>query len=468
MKKKFLFWTAIFIGLVNVAIAVGSVIFSRLNAVDWLAILPDGSWILALSMTSVAVLIALRRPGNLLGWIFLGIGFSQGLVFFSLQYARYALVTSPAVLPGGELMSWVAQFAWFPSLSLMLTYAIMLFPTGRLPSRRWRILAWVSVFPLLLFIPVALSFWPDRGSVLLLNPDSVTPTSGIFFILLALSFPALFLCGVASLASLILRYRKGDLIERHQIKWVAYAAGFFLLMELLAAIPPVYAFFMDHKIAFLIVVPVSLALPAAVGIAVLRYRLLDIDILINRTLVYVPLTGILAGLYAASMGLLQRGFVAATGAKSDIAIVLTTLILTSTFTPIKNALQGLVDRRFKNPMEPLAALKMFGRQIQAIEEVVDRNSALKRFLHESASALQASCGAVFLADKGERRVVSVSGDWEAGRETLTIPIGMDTGDIGTLYLGPRQDGTAYTEAEGSLISGVAASLGRVLSLLEAN
>ena len=344
MKKKFLFWAVLFLGLANGAIGIGSVIFSRLNGIDWLTIFSDGGWIMALSMTSVAVLIAMRRPDNLLGWIFFLVGFSQGLVSFSLQYARYVLVTSPGALPGGPLMSWLGQIAWFPGLSLMLTYAILLFPTGRPPSPRWRIFAWLCALPLIFFIPVAITAWSYRGLVLILNPDQVQLPAGILGILFQLSFPMLLLCGLVSLVSIILRFRKGDLIERRQIKWVAFAAGLFLLMELLSGIPSVYSFFMENKLTFLIVIPVSLALPAAVGIAILRHRLLDIDILINRTLVYVPLTGILAGLYAASMSLLQRAFVGITGAKSDIAIVMTTLILTSTFTPIKNALQGLVDR----------------------------------------------------------------------------------------------------------------------------
>jgi hypothetical protein len=467
MKKKILIWSIIAIALLNLAMAVSSVVLSRLNGVAWLTILPDGNWMLALSMTFIAVLISLRRPDNLLGWIFFAIGFTQALTPFSLQYATYALITSPASLPGGELMSWVSQFAWFPSLSLMLTYAIMLFPNGHILSRRWRFLAWGSLIPLLLFIPVALSFWPARGLVILQNPDSVTPTSGFISILFALSFPALILCALVSLASLIVRYRKGDLMERHQIKWVAFAAGLFLSMELLAAIPPVYAFFMDHNISYLVVVPVSLALPAAVGIAVLRYRLLDIDILINRTLVYVPLTAILSGLYAASMSLLQRLFVSMTGTKSDIAVVLTTLILTSTFSPIKNALQGLVDRGFKNPVDPQAALKTFGRQVSAIEEVVDRQSAARRLLDESVSAIQAPCGAVSLTNAGSPQVVSVKGDWIPGREALTIPIGKEAANIGTLYLGLRQDGSAYTLAEISLVTRVADSLGRVLSLVDA-
>jgi hypothetical protein len=467
MKRKILFWAAIFIGLVNVAIAIGSVILWRLNGSDWPTILSDGGWIMALSITSVAVLIALSRPKNPLGWIFFGIGFSQGLVSFALQYATFSLVTSPGALPGGPLMSWLGQVAWFPGLSLLLTYTVLLFPTGSLPSRRWRIFAWVCALPMAFFIAVALSVWPYRGITLVLHPDQVPNPTGLLGILFLLSFPIVLVCGLLSLVSLILRYRKADLNERRQIKWVAFAAGIFLLTELLGAVPAIYNFFTHNKLTFLIEIPVSIALPAAVGMAILRYRLLDIDIIINRTLVYVPLTAILSGLFAASLSLLQRLFVAFTGAKSDGAVVLTTLILTSTFTPIKNALQGLVDRRFKNPSEPLASWKAYQRQLQAVAEVVDRTSALKHFLDESVSALQASSGAIFRSHTGLPQVVSVIGNWVAGQEALTIPIGKGQGHIGTLYLGLRRDGIPYTETEVSSLTGVADILELVLGLKEA-
>ena len=421
------------------AIGIGSVILSSMNGADWRSILSDGGWILALSMTSIAILIALLRPNNPLGWIFFAVGFFQGLVSFAFQYATFTLVTSPGALPGGPLMSWLGQIAWFPGLCLMLTYAVLLFPTGHLPSRRWRIFAWICAIPMFLFIPLALSVWPYRGLELLLHPDSVTPTTGILSIFYGSPSPWCLCAELVSLVSLILRYRKADLVIRRQIKWVAFAAGIFLLMELLQSVPPIYAFFTDNKLTYLVAVPVSIALPAAIGMAILRYRLWEIDILINRTLVYIPLTGILSGLYAASTSLLQRVFVAFTGTKSDGAIVLTTLILASTFTPIKNALQAFVDRRFKNPLEPLAALKSFKRQIQTIEEVVDRESAARRFLEESAAALQASCGAVFLSHEGPvssclgyRRLGSRPGSphhpyWEGGKQRRHVVPGTPWG-----------------------------------------
>jgi len=466
MKKNFLFWMAIILGVLNIAIGISSVILSRLNGVDWLTILADGGWMLALTMTSVALLVSLLRPAHPLGWIFFAIGFFQGLVSFALQYAMFALVTSPGSLPGGNLMSWLGQVSWFPGVCLLMTYSILLFPTGHVPSPRWRIFSWLCGLPLLFFIPLALSVLPYQGLELLLHPEQVQMPSGIVGALATISFPLVLLFGLMSLISLILRYTKADIIERRQIKWVVFAAGIFLTVELLQTIPALYNFFTVNKLIFLVSIPMSIALPTAVGMAILRYRLWEIDILINRTLVYIPLTGILAGLYSASISLLQRVFVATTGTRSDGAVVLTTLILTSTFTPIKNALQGLVDRRFKTPVEPLAALKTFKRQIQSVEEVVDSVSAARRFLNESATALQASCGAVVLSHNGQSQEVSVTGDWEAGRETLTIPIGREKKRLGMLYLGPRTDGTAYTQAETSLLEGVADSLSRVLRLVE--
>ena len=180
MKRKVLIWAVIILGLVNVTIGIGSVILSGMNGADWRSILSDMGWILALSMTSIAILIAILRPNNPLGWIFFAVGFFQGLVSFSFQYATYTLVTSPGALPGGPLMSWLGQIAWFPGLSLMLTYAVLLFPTGHLPSPRWRIFAWVCAIPIFLFGSVAVSLWPFRGLELLLHPTTLRPPTAFF------------------------------------------------------------------------------------------------------------------------------------------------------------------------------------------------------------------------------------------------------------------------------------------------
>ena len=244
--KKILFWAAIIFGLVNVAFGIGSVIFARLNALDWPQILGDGGWIVALSMASIGVLIAVSRSRNPLGWIFLAIGFSQGLVSFAFNFATFVLVTSPGALPGGPLMSFLGQIAWIPGLVLELTFAILLFPTGHLPSRRWRIVAWASALPLILFIPGILYLWPYRGLVLLLHPDQAVPT-GVNAFLSSLLFPLMLLPGLACVVSLFIRFRKADYIERQQIKWVAFAAGLFLIVIAITDFTPVGAYFYEKN-----------------------------------------------------------------------------------------------------------------------------------------------------------------------------------------------------------------------------
>ena len=406
MKKKILFWTAILLGMLNIAIGISSVVFSRLNGVGWLTILADGGWILALSMTSVALLIALLRPGNPLGWVFFAIGFFQGLVSFAMQYAMYTLVTSPGSFAGGEYHV-VAGCNWLvPRLSLLLNLRHpALSQPGNCPHRAGAYSAGCAS-PDRFFIPTGIiRVASSRASNSCSTPNSLSLSPRASWVFLPISPSRWCSCvGSACLVSLIIATARLTSSIRRQIKWVAFAAGIFLAMELLQAIPAVYNFLTDNNLTYLVVVP------AFRSHCRLRWAWRScatacgmIDILINRTLVYVPLTGILAGLYAASISLLQRTFVAITGTRSDGAIVLTTLILTSTFTPIKNALQSLVDRRFKSPAEPLAALKTFKRQIQAVEEVVDRESAARRFLDESTSALQASCGAIFLSQKGQSR-----------------------------------------------------------------
>jgi hypothetical protein len=126
-------------------------------------------------------------------------------------------------------------------------------------------------------------------------------------------------------------------------------------------------------------------IPLAIGVAVLRYRLWDIDLIINRTLVYVPLTAIVAGLYAASLTLSQRAFIAMTGQPSDLSLALAVLVLASTFTPIKQRLQDFVDHRFRAQAEPQASLRDLQRRVQAVAAVVDRNQLLRQLLAGSRS-----------------------------------------------------------------------------------
>ena len=179
----------------------------------------------AMSFPLVGAVIATHRPRNPLGWIFLVVGLSEGLVVFGYEYANYGLRTAPGMAPGGGLAVWVSQWAWAPALGLLLTFVPLLFPDGRLPSRRWRPVAWLSTIPIVL-IPVltAVALWPWRGPALL-DPSGVTQgTSGLDVIF----FPAYVLmlgCGLACLAALLLRFRRARGIERQQLKWLLFACA---------------------------------------------------------------------------------------------------------------------------------------------------------------------------------------------------------------------------------------------------
>src|SRR5215203_3120478 len=178
MSHRAAAWVAVPLGLLNVAFALLSLRFADLNGYSLPRYFEEYTLpasILAISYSVVGALVASHRPRNPLGWIFLAVGFSQGLSQFAATYAQYALVTNPgSSLPGGLLMSWLAFFTWVPGLSLAITFVPLLFPDGRLPSRRWRPLAWLSAVPLAIFVCSRPTSGPTGGGFL---PSSAAVSS---------------------------------------------------------------------------------------------------------------------------------------------------------------------------------------------------------------------------------------------------------------------------------------------------
>ncbi len=335
-------WIALPLGLLNVALASLALLFAGLNGYSLILLLEDyilPGAILAVSVSVVGALVASHRPRNPLGWIFLAVGFFQGLVQFAWTYAEYALITEPDSLPGGPLMSWLGGVAWIPSVSLFLTFALLLFPDGRLPSPRWRPVAWLSVVPLAIFVVDMAWLWPYRGRTLIERPGQVVP-DGLIGVLLNMLFPLMVLCGLACVISLMVRFWYSQGVDRQQIKWFAYAAAVFLT----ANVGLEYLYF--GPIMFLMVLPIVPVVPVALGVAILRYRLYDIDIIINRTLVYGTLTATLVALYVGGIVVLQRLFVLLTGEQSTLAIVASTLAIAALFSPLRRGIQAFIDRRF--------------------------------------------------------------------------------------------------------------------------
>src|SRR5829696_81955 len=253
-----------------------------------------------LAYPTVGAIVASRRPKNLVGWILCGIGLLFGVKAFAEAYAYYTLAAGPGSLPGGVYMAWFsAELLWLPGLFLGSALLVLLFPNGRLLSRSWRAVMWLAVGGSAI---TALLFATSPGRI---SPYRISDPFGIegnlrsiLHVLGMLAMATVLVCCVLAVISVFVRLQSAEGEERQQIKWFAYAAAvllstFFLglpLTGVIAAIGWGWAAPIPLVIGLL-------AIPVAVGIAMLRYRLYDIDVVINRTLVYGSLTAILAGVY---------------------------------------------------------------------------------------------------------------------------------------------------------------------------
>jgi hypothetical protein len=269
---------------------------------------------------------------------------AQALLQFGQAYAAYALVVEPGSLPAPRMVVTVFGQGWVASI-VFVPFLWLLFPDGRLPSPRWKILAWAVVLvgtPLLILAPFAPG---ESGTAPVENPIDMENAAGeTIGALVDPGVQILFVAIVLSALSLVFRYRRASGIQRQQIKWFAYAAalnGFLVTIDILD-----FSQLLGDALWTIISSLAFASLYVAVGIAVLRYRLYDIDILINRTLVYGSLTMMLVLLYFVGVTLLQSLLGSLTGQESQLAVVASTLVIAAMFNPLRHRIQSLIDRRF--------------------------------------------------------------------------------------------------------------------------
>jgi hypothetical protein len=298
--------------------------------------------VIAASYSTVGAVVAPRLRQSPIGWLFCAIGFSFALVHFSAEYAIYALLARPGSLPGGEVSVWIWSWVWVPAVGLVV-FLDLLFPDGRLPSARWRWFAWFTVAASFAGV-LSAAFSP--GPILQLplqNPLGIEGLPNVYRFVEA----SMYTLVVVGACSMLMRLRRVGWVERQQIKWFAYTtavaiSGIILKNTAYPAAGAVWVWWAGFVLAV-----VGLAgNPIGMGVAILRYRLYDIDILINHTLVYGSLTAVLALVYVGSVVLLQGVFRTLTGQESQLAVVASTLAIASLFIPLRRSLQALVDRRF--------------------------------------------------------------------------------------------------------------------------
>ena len=299
-----------------------------------------------LAFSTVGALVASRRPGNAIGWIFCTVGVSLGAAFSAQAYADYTLIVRPGSLPGGEIAVW--SFSWTaPVLSAAPTFVLLLFPDGRLPSHRWRPVAWLAGGAAVMSF-LGLAFRPgtlDDDYPSVTNPFGVGGRIGEGLDLMSSAGAALATVALLlSVVSMIVRFWRSSPLERQQIKWIVYTGGIMIAAFLLTEVVPGTDLISDLVWATGFVALVGL--PVAAGFAILKYRLYDIDLVINRTIVYGVLTATLVGVYFGGVVSLQSVFRAFTGQESQLAVVASTLIIAALFGPLRRRIQDAIDRRF--------------------------------------------------------------------------------------------------------------------------
>ena len=294
----------------------------------------------------VGGLVASRQPRNPVGWIVLGHAFFFTLGEFSRQYAIYGLITEPGSLPLAGGMASPAYWAWFPGLMLALSFLPLYFPDGGLASYRWRPVAWLAVLATALLTATAV-VRPGTGETRgVPNPLGVEAlgADGSLFAAVDVVVPAIWLAlAGASVASLVVRFRRSRGEERQQVKWFVFAM---VLVVLLTVVNQVLFRTLGMAGSALLGASTFTVPWVAIAVSVLRHRLYDIDLVINRALVYGSLTAALVLSYLGGVVLLQALFRTLTGQESQLAVVASTLAIAAMFRPLRGAAQALVDRRF--------------------------------------------------------------------------------------------------------------------------
>jgi hypothetical protein len=308
-----------------------------------------------LSYLTVGLIIAAKRPSNPLGWLLLLVGLILGLNELLHYYADYTRSYRPGSLPGGLAVAWVSTWIWaviFP----ILPFVFLLFPDGRLPSPRWRPLAWAAgLTGGLVLLEVPFRAGPLEYFPTIQNPAGIPAlTPAVFATLTRVYFVVLLLSAV----SLLIRFRWAGREERQQLKWVAYTASLVGLQTLVGPWLPVA---LNAVLSTLL----NVAFTAAIAVAILKYRLYDIDRLISRTLVYGLLTVILGAGYVGAVLVLGQLFGEVSGEPPSWAVAGATLAVAALFQPVRQRIQDVVDRRFnRRKYDAIRTVEVFSSRLR--------------------------------------------------------------------------------------------------------
>jgi hypothetical protein len=393
--------------------------------------------LLPLNLGLVGALLTVRRPENRIGWLLLVAGTLAGIAFACGEYERSLIASSAFDSPLLVPAAWIASWGFIPAIGILVVFLPLLYPSGNLPSRRWRVVVPIAVAGIALgtigsaVLPGPLA--DPRGPLNpFVPPEPLLSAIQVASAISNLTAPPIFLL---ALGSLLLRFRRSTGVERQQIKW-------FLFVASVAAVA--------FAVSILSIGPISDAgwvlgilamgfLPLAIGLAILRYRLYEIDRIVNRALVYGAMTAILAGVFAAATALSQRLFIAVAGQSSDAAIVLTTLVVVAIYAPVRKRVEAVVDRYFKYDQREYGP---YVDELRRLLDLVEPRRAAARLAREAVRQTGATGVAVTGSDGA---VIASAGTWPA-EPTVPVPIVPDGSLLSTVVVGPRRDGKPHPPA----------------------
>ncbi|MGH3087384.1 MAG: GAF domain-containing protein, partial [Rubrobacteraceae bacterium] len=409
---------------------------------------PDAGFFVSFALISapfafVGALVASRRPRNPIGWLFLVFSVVAAFVAFADRYARYALVEHPGSLAGAEWVAWVASGIWHPAFGFFV-FAFLLFPDGHLPSPRWRPVAFIAAANYLmgaalglLWGPLFKEFFPYADPPFRLPESSIADAAFVVFIVVNFGLLAL------SAVSLVLRMRRSSGVERQQLKWFVYAVALFAL-----AFPPSVAYLGDGRIIVFLLPLV----PAAAGVAILKYRLYDIDPIINRTLVYGALTASVVAVYIFIVAYLGVAF----RAEGNLLISLVaTSIVAIMFAPLRDLLQRSVNRlMYGRRDEPYSVLSNLGERL---ENALAPEAALATVAESVAHSLKLPHAEVALEHDGHFMTAARFGT-PAG-DPVVLPLTHHAEVVGRMVVSPRSPGEEFSPADRRLLADLARQAG---------
>ena len=409
------------------------------------------------SIAVVGAFVASHRPDNPLGWIYLGLAVTMILgAGVSQDYARYASFTNPGSLPGARFAEWLSNWAWVPPFGVLVTFAFLLFPDGHLPSRRWRPVAVVAVVAI---VAMAVSFalegedYTDALGRSVPNPYSSPGVASFFDVGREVAALFVILCAALSVASLFVRYRHGGRDERQQLKWLIFAA---------AALVAFMALPVEHGNGSWTdsIMGVLLAfVPIACGIAILKHRLYDIDVVLNRAVVFGALgafiTAVYVGIVVGLGALLGQGDRANAGLQ-----IAATAVVALAFQPVRRRVQRIANRLvYGRRATPYEVMADFSHRMAGTLVV---GEALPQMAEAAARGVGAEAGRVrlFLPGGGER-VVTWPEDAPASVPTGAIEVRHLGEPIGEIAV-TKAPGDALRPAEEALLQDLAAQAGLAL------